>query len=303
MRTPGTEGQEPSTISAALRLGRQRMAASGSETPALDAEVLLRHVLRVDRTELFARLPDPVEPSTLSNYSALLEQRASGTPVAYLTGAREFMELPFVVTPAVLVPRPETEILVEWALRWLGDRGASTVADIGTGSGAIALSIAARMGVEWPGRVIASDISADALAVAARNRDRLAPKARIDFAHGSLLDWGGEPIDLLLANLPYLRPAQIAENPELEAEPRLALDGGDDGLALVRQLLQDAPSRLAPGGAAGLEIDPAQRDAVVALAHGTFPGASVSVLHDLAGHARHIIIETASKTAGRPGTG
>jgi release factor glutamine methyltransferase len=291
-----TDEEHPAaeTISDALRRGKKRLSSAGSPTPGLDAEVLLRHVLGIDRTALFVRLPGPIAADALATYDALIEERTRDTPVAYLTGEREFMGLTFEVIPGVLVPRPETELLVSWAVSWLRQREREpvTVVDVGTGSGAIAISVAVAMGPDWQGRVIASDISLDALSVATRNRARLDLHQHVAIIHGSLLSWVRGPVDLILANLPYLRPEQIAENPSLAAEPRLALDGGPDGLDLIGQILAGAPRVLAAGGAIGLEIDPSQRDHVVNLARKLFQAADVQVLRDLAGLDRHVTIQT-----------
>lgn len=289
---PFGNGRE--TVSQALREGQRLLAATGSESPRLDAEVLLRHTLGIDRTTLFARLAEPIDSSDLASFRGLLAERAGGTPVAYLTGVREFMGLDFIVGPGVLIPRPETEILVAWALEWLRTHRHATVLDVGAGSGAIALSIAALVEPGWAGHIIGSDVSAAALAVAARNRDRLGLAGRVELLEGSLVSWRDEPVALLLANLPYLRPAQIAGNPQLAAEPRSALDGGSDGLDLIRALLLDAPRVMAPGGAIGLEIDPSQRRAVMGIAKRAFPRAAVAVLPDLAGLDRHVVITTAA---------
>jgi release factor glutamine methyltransferase len=282
------------TIAHALREGRQRLAPADTETPGLDAEVLLRHLLELDRAGLFARLSDPVDPRALTDYRRLIDARAAGTPVAYLTGEREFMGLALRVTPAVLIPRPETEILVEWAVAWLCRRPGAVVIDVGAGTGAIALSVAALLGPEWIGRIIASDVSAAALDVARANRERHGLTDRVTLVAGSLLGWLHEPVDLILANLPYLTPTQIAANPQLAAEPRLALDGGAAGLDLIRRLLADAPRVLASAGAIALEIDPDQRDDVVALATASFPDSEICVVRDLAGRDRHITIETSA---------
>lgn len=292
-RLAGDIASTGQSVADALRWGRRRLSLARTETPGLDAEVLLRHVLGLDRTALFVRLPEPISSDALAVYKRLLESRAGDVPVAYITGEREFMGLMFEVGPEVLVPRPETEILVEWALDWLRGRDRATVIDVGTGSGAIALSIAAKAGSNWSGRIVAADLSAAALGMAARNLARLGGDHRVALVQGSLVSWTSGPVDLVLANLPYLRPSQIDGNPNLAAEPRLALDGGGDGLDLIRKLLGDVSRVVAPGGAVGLEIDPSQRDEVLSLAHGAFPSSELAELRDLAGDDRHITIQTA----------
>jgi release factor glutamine methyltransferase len=287
------------SLSDALRDGRSRLALASTESPGLDAEVLLRHVLGIDRTALYSRLAEPISPEVLATYRRLLQERAGGTPVAYITGEREFMGLPFSVSPDVLIPRPETELLVAWARDWLGGRDSSTVVDVGTGSGVIALSLARTMGVGRSGHVVAADVSPAALAIAARNRGRFGLHRSVSLVRGPLLEWLGGPVDLVLANLPYLRPDQIAENPELAAEPRLALDGGRDGLALIRRLILDAPRVMAPGGALGIEIDPSQRAEVVSVVEQAFPEAEISVLRDLAGLDRHVVTRRGASSGRR----
>jgi release factor glutamine methyltransferase len=292
----GEDTRLAGTLSDALRRGRKRLASAGSETPGLDAEVLLRHVLGIDRTELFVRLPELIAMDALATYDRLVEERAGHVPVAYLTGEREFMGLTFEVGPGVLVPRPETELLVAWAVSWLGNPGQehAAVVDVGTGSGAIAIGIASAMEPDWSGRIIAADLSPVAISIADRNRVRLGGGHQFALVQGSLTSWLRGPVSLMVANLPYLRPDQIEENPSLAAEPRLALDGGPDGLDLIRRLLDDGPRVLAPGGAIGLEIDPSQRDDVVDLARRAFPRSQVLVLRDLAGFDRHVTIQTRS---------
>lgn len=282
------------TIHQALQRGAQRLASAGIDTPRLDAEVLLRHVLKVNRTRLFLIYPDPMPSDAQTALDALIERRIGGEPIAYLTGTREFMALSFRTTPDVLIPRPDTEPLVEWALEWLKDKSSARVADIGTGSGAIAVSLAAHLPPSFAGEIIGVDISERALKVARRNADDLlSPEQRehIRFIAGSLTEPLKPPVDLLLSNLPYLTPGQIAENANLVAEPQLALDGGPDGLDLIRVVVDDLPRLLSRFGAAGFEVDPSQISATVHLLHTAFPDGTVEVIHDLAGRQRHVVIQ------------
>jgi release factor glutamine methyltransferase len=276
------------TIAAVIAATANRFRDANLDTPRLDAEILVRHVLGLDRTQLFVQLRDWFDDQKTIELDTLIERRLSGEPIAYVTGCREFMALPFRVGPGALVPRPETELLVERALIWLTAHPGSTVLDIGTGSGAIAVSIAKLS----PGAsVFASDISTDALKWARRNRDELA--ARVAFVLGDLIEPFRGPIDLVLANLPYLRLEQLAGNADLSAEPELALVSGQDGLNLIRRLIADLPRAMAPDGAVAFEIDPDQAAAVEALARDRFPGAIITTRRDLAGFARHVWIELA----------
>jgi release factor glutamine methyltransferase len=279
------------TIAAALAAATAELTAAGSETARLDAEVLLRHLLGIDRTALFVRLREPLPADVAWRFQRLVARRAAGAPVAYLTGEREFMGMPFRVAPGVLIPRPETEILVEWALAWLRTRPAAQVLDIGTGSGAIALALARLLSPDWSGAIVAVDVSSEALRIAAENRAALGVTDRVQLVRGDLTTWLAEPVDLVLANLPYLRPEQIAGNRWLAAESALALAGGPDGLDLIRRLVADLPRVLAPDGAAGFEIDPDQADVVAALLAAALPDDAISVLPDLAGLPRHVVVE------------
>ncbi len=285
-------GMEQRTIREARQEAATQLQRAGSDSAALDARVLLAFVLGVTQTGLLTRDADPIEHEDLERYRALVDQRAIGIPVAYLVGEREFMGLRFRTTADVLVPRPDTEPLVEWGLAWLGEHPHATVADIGTGSGAIAISITFHAPAEWSGRTIAIDTSAAALSVAQDNADAVLSQDRqhrIRFAQGNLTGPITEPVHLLLANLPYLTPAQIVDNPGLVHEPALALDGGPDGLDLIRQVVDDLPRVLHPGGAVGFEIDPSQSAEVQRLLCHALPNHRVGVVHDLAGDERHIV--------------
>jgi release factor glutamine methyltransferase len=281
------------TFQEILRVATRRLAEAGFESPRLDAEVLLRFLLDVDRTGLFLQLPDSAPTELSDALDELISRRLTGEPVAYIVGQREFMGLPFHVGPGVLVPRPETELLVEWALEWLERHPHASVFDVGTGSGAIALSIAALLPTNSAVKVLASDPSQDALTIARHNREALSGHGivgKVQFLEQSLLDETTGPIDLVLANLPYLTPGQIAGNPDLEDEPRLALDGGKDGLDLVRALIGDLRRVLAPHGAAGFELDPVQTATVERLLAAEFPHGAVRTIDDLAGLSRHVVL-------------
>lgn len=278
-----------------LRWGRERLRAalrSEGETPDLDASVLLAHAAGLTRSALYARLPDAAPAAAASAYESLVAGREGGVPVAYIVGEREFLGLPFAVSPATLVPRPETELLVEWAVAWCAAHPQARLAvDVGTGSGAVAVGLAHLVPALT---VIACDLSQEALGVAATNAARHAG-GRVRFVRGDLLAWLGRPVPLVLANLPYLTDRQ-SDSPELAAEPRLALAGGDgDGFALYRRLIPQAAARLAPGGAFAFEIDPAQA-AVARETCAAFPASVITVHRDYAALPRFVTVETSRYT-------
>ena len=279
------------TLREALHRGSQALAEAASEEAALEADLLLAHALGTDRTHLYQRLPEPLPPDAATAFDALLRRRLAHEPVPYITGRKEFFGLEFEVTPAAIIPRPETETLVELVLAFCGSRGPSElrIADVGVGCGAIAVSLA----VSLPqAAVIAVDLSADALALARRNAERHGVAERIDFREGDLLAPLDAQVDVIAANLPYVRSADFeASPPEIrEHEPRIGLDGGQDGLQLIGRLLRDAPACLKPGGALFAEIGEEQGEAALSLARACFPQARIEVKQDLSALDRVLVV-------------
>ena len=273
------------TVAEAISTIQQQFASAGLGTPRLDAQILLCQVLGIDRTRLLATMPDVLESEAVAALARLAERRLAGEPVAYLIGRKDFLGFTLDVSPAVLTPRPETELLVEWAIAWLMDRPTAAVVDVGTGSGAIAIGIAVATGPTV--RLTAIDCSQSALALARANAQRISP-GRIEFRDGNLLHGGSDQYDLIVANLPYLRPEQIEGNRDLSAEPLGALDGGADGLGLIASMVSQIPDHLAPGGAVALEIDPSQSSRVMSLLASAIPNAVIAVHKDLAEDDRFV---------------
>lgn len=276
-------------VKAELAKTRATLATAGIPYAWLDAEILVAHVLHSSRERLHSHPERLLTPSQRQRLRRLTTRRAARVPVPYLTGEREFYGYMLNVTPAVLIPRPESELLVELAIEWLKTHpDARRVIDLGTGSGAVAIAVA--KGVPRV-RIIARDVSARALRVAAANVARYRLGRRITPEKADLLR-GAAPADLILANLPYISEAQKRVRPrELEYEPALALDGGADGLGLIRTALAQAPAVVKPGGAVMFEFDPAQTRRLVRLAQGHWPSAEVSVHKDLAGRDRVVRIQ------------
>ncbi len=238
-------------------------------------------MLGSSRAALLAHPERTPTPDQLSDYQTLVHRRASGYPLPYLTGRIEFYGLEFEVTPEVLIPRPETETLVELALA----RQPATVVDVGTGSGCVAVSLA----VHLPEATIcAIEISPAALAVAQRNVERHIVADQVQLMVGDVLNPRPGPADLIVSNLPYVSTGAFSSLPTSvrDHEPRLALDGGPDGLVIVRRLLAQAPAVLRPGGGLLIEIGADQGEAASSLARTFFPQAAVRMHPDLAGHDR-----------------
>src|SRR6266550_4891696 len=277
-----TWGEERDAAVALLR-------AAGIATAALDADVLLAHVLGVSKEMLYAHPDTEMSLGAERRYRYLIERRAKGEPVAYLRGFKEFYGLRFTVDPRVLIPRPETETLVDAAREVIAGR-ALTLADVGTGSGAVAIAIAAH---ERAVHVIATDISLDALTVARENTLLNGVAERIELREGDLLAPLSEQLDMVVANLPYLRDAELEQlvgtRTSLAFEPRVAVTAGKDGLGLIWRAAADLPRVLAPHGTALFEIDPHQADQVSHLLQYALGGAT-RVISDLAGDQRVVAI-------------
>ncbi|WP_376791389.1 peptide chain release factor N(5)-glutamine methyltransferase [Thermoflexus sp.] len=279
------------SIREAIAWAAQRVRAT---QPRLAAEILLAHVLGTSRVYLLAHPERILADSEWEAFAQLVARSAQGEPLFYLIGEREFYGMPFKVTPAVLIPRPETEHLVDAALDWARSRASRTYtsltfADIGTGSGCIAVALA----VYLPNcRGYATDLSPEALEVARENAIRHGVAHRLTFLLGDLCTPLPEPVDLLVANLPYVaRSEWEGLDPAIwEYEPIMALDGGLDGLEVIRRFLAQAPHYLRPMGAVFLEIGAGQGAEVVALARAAFPRAVIRLLKDAAGLDRVVAI-------------
>ena len=278
----------------ALKRGCEVLEGAGSESPRLDAQVLLLAVLREERTVLVSHPERELASQEEQLYNQYISERALGKPVSYITGMKEFMGLEFAVNEAVLIPRPETELLVEEAVRVLNGK-AMRVLDLCTGSGAITVSI--RHFVPQA-EVTATDLSEEALKVARENAERLTAGG-IRFLQGDLFEAfsnlqapGSELFNLIVSNPPYI-PAKVIDGlmPDVkDFEPRLALDGGTDGLDIYRRLIPQAAEHLAPGGVLLLEIGFDQGETVPDLCRQAGLG-NIAVLKDLAGLDRVVRAE------------
>lgn len=268
------------------------LAAHGIPDSNLEAEVLLRHALKYDRAHFYASLREQLSSEKLEVVKSLVNRRTQGEPLAYITQHKEFYGLDFCVTPAVLIPRQETELLVEEALKFAVERGDGniTIADIGTGSGAIAVSLAANLPCA---QVYATDCSKEALEIADHNRRKHGVADRITLLEGDLLEPLPLPVDMIVSNPPYIRSDLLPGlAPEVRREPPLALDGGKEGLEVITRLLKQAPAKLNAGGSILVEISPEQLDAVSDLARAYFPDAVFECHSDLSGLPRCVAVST-----------
>ena len=269
----------------------QKLEAAGIPDARLEAEVLVMNVMRMPRQSIFSAQETEVSGQQQTALDAFLERRLDREPLAYILGQREFYGINVILTPAVLIPRPETEGLVEHAL-FMAMMGMEftelIIADVGTGSGAIAVNLAIHLPAA---KIYAVDVDDAVLDVAAYNVRAHGVADRVSLAIGDLLDAVPEPVDLIVANLPYIPTERIPTlQPEVQQEPVLALDGGADGLDLVRRLLTQADTKLKDHGIILLELDPEQVPVVQKLALEHFPEGSTSVEKDLAGMDRILAI-------------
>lgn len=294
------------TVLELLHWTRDHFAARGIEGARLDAECLLAAALGCDRLRLYLDFDKPVEAPERARFRELVRRRADErVPVALLTGTREFWSLAFEVTPDVLVPRPETETLVEWLLGRVPEREAElNVLDLGTGSGAIAVALAS----ELPkARVTATDLSPAALAVAARNAEAHGVAGRVRLLEGdAFAPVAGERFDLVASNPPYVALADEAGlPPELRHEPRAALFAGPEGTDVLRRLASEVAGHLAPGGFAAFEVGEGQADGVAAWLRAAGLG-DVGVVRDASARPRVVTARAAAtvpRTGGSPDGG
>lgn len=266
-----------------LNQARKVLAANNIDDASLEGEILLRHALEIDRVQLYSELNRELSAEQEERFWQLVSRRLDGEPTAYITGHREFYGLGFYVDRCVLIPRPETEIMVEKALKLAQGSRFNTAADIGTGCGAIAISLAVHL--PWL-EIYASDVSADALEVARINCRKHGVVDRVHLRHGDMLEPLPGPVDLITANLPYVTGPEISRSWLADFEPRMALDGGRGGLDKIKRLCQQARDSLRPEGVMLLEIGQGQSQSVTSLWRRYFPSVSIEITPDLQGIER-----------------
>jgi len=264
-----------------------------SDSALLDAQVLIAHIINKPRAWVLAYPEASLSAGQIEDIERALSRLKRGESLPYVLGHREFYGLDFIVTPHTLIPRPETELLVEHALAWLETHPSRRrVVDVGTGSGCISIILAKHI----PNlSMFGTDLSWHALRVARKNAYRYKLKGQVRFIQCDLLSGIQASFDLICANLPYIPTQRLQKLQVFKKEPTLALDGGLDGFHLLRRLLQQAPARLAPGGLLLLEIDASHPEKAQALARGLFPNAEINVFPDLAGENRLLSIQDQSE--------
>ena len=268
------------TVKQALTRAREVLTVGNIEDAPLEAELLLRDTLKINRVQLFLELDRELNPQQKGIFWRRIERRLNHEPGAYITGHREFYGLDFYVDSSVLIPRPETDLLVEKALEIARNNPLSSIADVGTGSGAVAISLALNLPQV---KIYATDISSVALEVALINCRKHGVGNRISLFCGDMLDPLPEPVDLIVANLPYVRESELPCVNSVPFEPEMALNGGADGLDKIRSLCLQVSNRLRPGGYLLLEVGQGQGEALTYFLRGLFPAARIEVTPDLRG--------------------
>lgn len=266
----------------ALNQAGKALATHGVEEAHLESELLLRQVLNISRLQLYLEPAHPLDVNQEATFKGLLKRRLGGEPSAYIRGYREFYRHDFYVDRRVLIPRPESELLVDRAIHLTQDYSAPVIADIGTGCGAIAISLALSLS---QAQIYATDISAAALEVARLNCHKHGVADRVHLLRGDLLEPLPEAVDIIVANLPYVKQSAVDDS---NFEPPLALNGGGDGTTQIRRLCRQAVGRLGGGGSLLLEMGWGQERAVADLINNLFPTAKVTIIPDLAGIPRVI---------------
>jgi release factor glutamine methyltransferase len=270
------------TLKECLNCGRETLAASDILYPSLESEVLLRQALKLSRVQLYLDFDLELNRGQQETFWRLVKRRLRGEPTAYISGHREFYGLDFAVTSGVLIPRPETELLVEKTVSLAKNHDSPVIADIGTGCGAIAISLA----LELPrAKIYAADISALSLEIAQANCLKHKVTDRVSLLQGNMLESLHESVDFIVSNPPYVKEKEISDD---SFEPVLALNGGADGLDLIRRLCHQLDGKLRPGGYLLLEIGQGQKKAVINLLDSLFPLADIEVTSDLSGIDRVI---------------
>lgn len=277
------------TLADAITHTRQRLKAL-TDTPGLDAQVLVSDITGRDKSLMLAHPEQRLSKAQSSVLDAALDELEKGVPLPYVLGEWEFYGMPFKLTQNVLIPRPETELLVETALDWLKNHPEhNRIIEVGVGSGCISVALAVNSSeVE----ITAIDISPEALAVAEINADHHQVSERITFLENDLLSDISGSFDMVCANLPYIPSKTLRRLPVYRREPSLALDGGKDGLVLIRRLLEQTPTLLNPGGVVLLEIEAGQFEKASEMAHQSIREANITLKRDLAGNNRLLVIET-----------
>ena len=271
------------TLKQTLSQARKILAANNIEDASIESELLLRHMLKINRVQLYLDLSRELSLKQEKTFWQLIQRRLNGEPTAYITGYREFYGHDFYVDSRVLIPRPESELLVEKALQLAQSCHISTIADIGTGCGAIAINLALNLP---QAKIYATDISASTLEVAQINCHKHGVKDRISLLHGDMLDPLPEPVDLIIANLPYVKKSELPHTGPASFEPVVALNGGPAGLDKIRQVCNQVRGKLRHQGCLLLEIGQGQEEAVISLLRDIFPSGTVEVTPDLSGIER-----------------